>query len=144
MFISLAHTKETVIASPYGRGGSRSETERVVCANIVRCALVRVYVHFFVSRQRNGTKENALRGSAPKYPVGLCAFCPWGTKLHSPVAPLLFSLVVRIFENKGFVHNPASLAVSAQGDDMMALSRQEKLVVLLAKHFGTAETWLLL
>ena len=77
----------------------------------MRCLLDGVYVHFFVSRQRNGTKENALRGSAPKYPVGLCAFCPWGTKVISMVASLLFFLIVRIFENKGFVHNPASLAV---------------------------------
>ena len=88
MFISLAHTKETVIASPYGRGGSRSETERVVCANKDCCSLGRIYVHFFVSRQRNGTKENALRGSAPKYPVGLCAFCPYGTNVVSMVASL--------------------------------------------------------
>ena len=43
------------------------------------------------------------------------------------VAPLLFFLIVRIFENKGFVHNPASLAVSAQGDDMMPFRHQDKL-----------------
>ncbi len=36
-------------------------------ANRVRCSLDRG-VHFFVKRQRNGTKENVLRGSAPKYP----------------------------------------------------------------------------
>ena len=87
------------LAERDGEGGEGGEGD---CANRVRCSLDRVYVHFFVSRQRNGTKENALRGSAPKYPVGLCAFCPWGTKLHSTVASLL----------PRCLHNPASFSVS--------------------------------
>ena len=98
----------TIFGNGGGGGGG-------VCADMVRCLLDRVYVHFFVSRQRNGTKENALRGSAPKYPAGLCAFCPWGTKLHSTVASLL----------PQSLHNPAMFFGHACV--MTALSRQEKL-----------------
>ena len=81
--------------------GVFSRGKWVVCANIVRYSIDRGYVHFFVSRQRNGTKENALRGSAPKYPVGLCAFCPSGTKVISTVASLLFFLGVQILTGLG-------------------------------------------
>ena len=106
--------------------GVFSRGKWVVCANIVRYSIDRGYVHFFVSRQRNGTKENALRGSAPKYPVGLCAFCSYGTKIISTVAPL----------QPQNSHNLASLAVSAQGDDMMPFRHQDKL-----DGFGAAETF---
>ena len=82
MFISLAHTKETVIASPYGRGGSRSETERVVCANKDCCFLDRIYVHFFVKRQRNEPKKAFIRGCTPYVSLRDCAlFVRGGLKL---------------------------------------------------------------
>ena len=97
-------------------------------ANRVRYSIDRGYVHFFVSRQRNGTKEHALRGSAPKYPVGLCAFCPYGTNVVSMVAPL----------QPQSMHNLASLAVLGLSQNGGVQPPRQ------TRRFGAAETWLLL
>ena len=63
MFISLSNDKETVIASPYGRGGSRSETERVVCANRDCYSLDR---GVFISLSRDKGNDVSLRETQMK------------------------------------------------------------------------------
>ena len=77
------------------REGGGEEGE--VCANRVRY-FIDVCVHFFVKRQRNRRKKTFVRGCTPYIsPLGLCAFCPSGTKFPTSPASLLLLLIVRFF-----------------------------------------------
>ena len=53
--------------------GVFSRGKWVVCANIVRYSIDRVYVHFFGTHQRNEPKKMCIRGCTPYVSLRVCA-----------------------------------------------------------------------